>query len=67
MLFSENPTKALEEMRKIAEGITEAADKKKPLKASECLTLAKKFQELDAWLAQGGDAPGPWAAEEMQY
>lgn len=52
----------LENLRLLARKIADAADADQRIDANACVGLAKGFQELDAWLAQGGDAPVSWTS-----
>lgn len=58
-----NPTNFLAELRKLASKVTDAADANKPIDANICVLLARRFQELDEWLCEGGDAPSAWTEE----
>lgn len=53
-------TAYLEGMRMLARKISDAADRDQRIDANACVQLAKAFQELDAWLTEGGDAPSQW-------
>lgn len=58
-----NPTKALDEMRKLATKITDAVEAEKIIDPNAAGQLARMFQELDEWLSHEGDAPDQWAPE----
>ena len=60
--IAEDPNKFLENMRKSAESIMEAANAQKKIDANLCVGLAKMFQELDEYLVEGGDAPMAWTS-----
>lgn len=62
-----NPTKALDEMRKLATKITDAVDAQKAIDANAAGQLARMFQDLDEWLSNDGDCPDQWAAEDKGY
>ncbi len=58
------PTSFLVELRKLASKVTDAADKNKPIDASDAIKALRMFQDLDQALCEGGDAPSQWAADE---
>ena len=67
MSVETNPTKTLDEMRKLASKITDASEAQKPIDPVAAGRLARMFQELDEWLSNEGDAPAQWAPEERGY
>jgi len=61
---STNATKTLSALRKLSTEIITIVESKKPLDPRKALVLAKTLQDLDAWIAQGGDAPDQWTADD---
>jgi hypothetical protein len=55
-----NPTRALDELRKLAHDILTVEKLEKP----KAVMLARMFQDLDAHLVQGGDAPKYWTSDK---